>query len=36
MHALEARVGTPLLVRLPGGVELTEAGRVLLLEAERR
>jgi DNA-binding transcriptional LysR family regulator len=35
MQALEARVGTPLLVRLPRGVELTEAGRVLADDARR-
>ncbi len=33
IHALEAEVGAPLLRRLPRGVELTEAGHVLLAEA---
>jgi DNA-binding transcriptional LysR family regulator len=35
MQTLEALVGTPLLVRLPRGVELTEAGRVLVDDGDR-
>src|SRR4051794_10082733 len=35
MQTLEARVGAPLLVRQPRGVELTEAGRVLVADARR-
>src|SRR4051812_7250681 len=35
MQTLEARVEAPLLVRLPRGVELTEAGRVLAADARR-
>ena len=33
IRALEAQVGVPLFVRHPRGVELTEAGEALLLEA---
>ncbi|MDR2992066.1 MAG: LysR family transcriptional regulator [Burkholderiaceae bacterium] len=32
IHALEAKIGTPLFVRTPKGVTLTEAGQVLLEE----
>src|SRR3954453_8803301 len=35
VQTLEERVGAPLLVRLPRGVDLTEAGRVLAADARR-
>src|SRR3954452_6055434 len=35
IQTLESRVGVPLFLRVPRGVELTEAGRVLVQAARR-